>query len=62
MSCLGKNLSLLETRVAAALLVSEFDMEMAPGEDGRKMFTEMTDFFTTTPGPLLVVLKSRTMP
>ncbi|KAI3337569.1 cytochrome P450 [Xylariaceae sp. AK1471] len=60
-SCLGKNLSLMETRVAAALLLSEFDMEIAPGEDGDKMFTEMTDFFTTTPGPLQVILKSRRM-
>ncbi|KAI0485232.1 cytochrome P450 [Xylariaceae sp. FL0804] len=59
MSCAGKNLSLMEIRVAAALLVTEFDFEFAPGEDGSKMFSEATDFFTTTPGPLHLVIKSR---
>ncbi|GAW18589.1 hypothetical protein ANO14919_080670 [Xylariales sp. No.14919] len=59
MSCLGKNLSLLETRVAVALLVNEFDMELSSDEDGSRMFTEMTDYFTTSPGPLRIVLKSR---
>ncbi|KAI0438670.1 cytochrome P450 [Xylaria telfairii] len=59
MSCLGKNLSLLEIRVGAAQFLTDFDFEFAPGEDGTKMFTEATDFFTTTPGPLHVVLKNR---
>ncbi|KAF2962933.1 hypothetical protein GQX73_g10637 [Xylaria multiplex] len=59
MACLGKNLSLLETRVAIASLVTEFDMEFALGEDGSRMFTEMTDYFTTSPGPLRIVLKNR---
>ncbi|KAI1819538.1 cytochrome P450 [Xylaria intraflava] len=59
MSCLGKNLSLLEIRVGAALFLTEFDIEFAPGEDGTRMFTEATDFFTTTPGPLHVVLRKR---
>ncbi|CAH0026871.1 unnamed protein product [Clonostachys rhizophaga] len=59
MSCLGKNLSLMEIRVAAAQLIMEFDFEFAPGEDGTKMFTEAIDYFTTTPGPLNLVFKSR---
>ena len=57
--CIGKNLSLIEIRVAAALILKTFDMEFAPGEDGERMFTEALDYFTTTPGPLNVVLKER---
>jgi len=57
-NCLGKNLSLMEIRVAAALTLSNFDMEMVPGEE-TKLFTLATDYFTTTPGPFNVVLKRR---
>ena len=57
-NCLGKNLSLMEIRVAAALTLSEFDVEMVPGQES-KLFTLATDYFTTTPGPFNVVLKSR---
>ena len=56
---MGKNLSLMEIRVAAALTLSQFDVEIVPGEDGTKLFTQATDYFTTTPGPFDVVLKSR---
>lgn len=57
-SCLGKNLSLMEIRIAAALLLTGFDYHFSPGEDGKSMFTEATDFFTTTPGPLRLVVKT----
>lgn len=59
MSCLGKNLSLMEIRVAAASLITKFDFVFAPGEDGTRMFTEAIDYFTTTPGPLQLVFKPR---
>jgi len=49
----------MEIRVAAALTLSQFDVEIAPGEDGTKLFTQATDYFTTTPGPFDVILKSR---
>ncbi|KAL1848979.1 hypothetical protein Plec18167_006757 [Paecilomyces lecythidis] len=55
-SCVGK-ISLLEIRTAAAQIVKTFDIEFAPGEDGTTMFREALDFFTTTPGPLYLVLK-----
>ncbi|KAK4226845.1 CypX cytochrome P450 [Podospora fimiseda] len=57
-SCLGKNLSLMEIRIGAALLLTGFDFRFVAGEDGTRMFTQATDFFTTTPGPLEVVLKT----
>ncbi len=49
----------MEIRVAAALILSTFDIDFAPGEDGERMFTEACDYFTTTPGPLNLTLKSR---
>ncbi|KAE8357309.1 cytochrome P450 [Aspergillus caelatus] len=58
-ACLGKNLSLIEIRVAAALILTEFDFEFAPGEDGQRMFSEAIDYFTTSPGPLHLVFKDR---
>ncbi|KND87186.1 Tryprostatin B 6-hydroxylase [Tolypocladium ophioglossoides CBS 100239] len=49
----------IEIRVAAACIFIEFDFDFAPGEDRTRIFTEATDFFTTTPGPLYLVLRSR---
>ncbi|PYH92141.1 cytochrome P450 [Aspergillus ellipticus CBS 707.79] len=58
-ACIGKALSLVEIRVAAALIFTAFDFEFAPGEDGSRMFSEACDYFTTTPGPLHLVMKNR---
>ena len=49
----------MEIRVALALVLTEFDFEFAPGEDGHKMFTELLDFFTTVPGPLNLIFKQQ---
>ncbi|KAL8782128.1 MAG: hypothetical protein Q9213_005662 [Squamulea squamosa] len=57
-ACIGKNLSLMEIRIAAALILSTFAIEFAPGENGERMFTEACDYFTTSPGPLQLVLRS----
>lgn len=48
----------MEIRIAAALLLSTFAIDFAPGEDGERMFTEACDYFTTSPGPLRLVLRS----
>ena len=50
----------MEIRIVAVLLISTFDISLAPGEDGKRMFGELEDFFTTTPGPLKVILRERT--
>jgi tryprostatin B 6-hydroxylase len=52
----------MEIRVASALLLTTFDINFAPGEKGVKMFTEACDYFTTTPGPLLLTLKEGKVP
>jgi len=49
----------MEVRIAAALLLTAFDIDFALGEIGVKMFTEACDYFTTTPGPLLLTLNRR---
>jgi hypothetical protein len=59
-NCVGKNLGLMEIRVAISLLVTEFDFDFAAGENGKRMFDEMGDYFTTVPGPLNLVFKMRT--
>lgn len=58
-SCIGKNLGLMEIRVAAALVIDRFDCEFAAGEDGTDLFDKTTDHFTSIPGPLKLVLKER---
>lgn len=57
-ACIGKNLSLTDIRIVAAFLLTTFAIDFAPGEDAKKMFTEACDYFTTSPGPLRLVLRS----
>lgn len=51
---------MMEIRVAAALIITTFETDFAPSEDGERIFTEACDYFTTTPGPLYLTLKSCT--
>ena len=44
--------------MAAALILTTFEMDFAPNEDGERMFIEACDYFTTTPGPLHLSLTS----
>lgn len=54
-SCIGKNLALAEIRFATALLVSKYDITLAPGEDGCRVLNDMKDQFTAVPGTLELV-------
>lgn len=49
----------MEIRVALALLLTTFEFDFAPGEDGQKMFDEACDYFTTSPGPLHLIFNTR---
>lgn len=51
-SCLGKNLGVLELRCVTALLLAEFDVSFAPGEDGLRSMKDPKDCFTARPGKL----------
>lgn len=44
--CIGKGLALMELRTIVTLLVTQFDVEFAPGEDGRAFIEESKDVFT----------------
>lgn len=44
--CIGKGLALMELRTIITLLVTQFDVEFAPGEDGRAFIEESKDMFT----------------
>ena len=59
-SCIGKNLAMMEMRAVIARLVTKYDMEFAPGEDGTTALDKMKDTFTTTPGPLKIIFSKRT--
>ena len=52
----------MEIRIAAALILTAFEIEFAPSEDGERMFTEACDFFTTTLGPLQLIFRSNKKP
>ncbi|KAI9039285.1 cytochrome P450 [Aspergillus affinis] len=57
--CPGKNLSLMEIRVALALVLTQLDFEFAPGESGQRLFTQAIDYFTMSPGPMHLVFRTR---
>ncbi|RAK93466.1 cytochrome P450 [Aspergillus costaricaensis CBS 115574] len=59
-SCLGKSMSLMELRVAIALILTNFNIDFTPGEYGSRMIAEISDCFTTAVGPMQVVMKART--
>lgn len=56
--CVGRNLGLMEVRIATALLVSKYDVEFAPGEEGRNLM-KIKDTFTAAPGHLKLVFRDR---
>lgn len=56
---MGKALAMMELRFVVALLVQEYDIGFAPGEDGIRVWREMKDQFTAGPGRLELVVKRR---
>ncbi|KAL2848581.1 cytochrome P450 [Aspergillus pseudoustus] len=57
-SCIGKNLALIEIRLLAAHLITKFDVEFAPGEDGSDLLRSH-DHFVVALRPLNLILKKR---
>ena len=57
--CIGKNLAMMELRTVTARLVTRFDLSLAPGEDGHRIFHETKDHFTVDPGHLDITFKER---
>lgn len=57
--CLGKQLAMNEMRVVISKMVLEFDVSLAPGEDGYQLLNNSEDVFTTNTGQLSVVWTKR---
>lgn len=57
--CVGKHLALMELRNVTARIVSDFDVEFAPGEDGTNVMEESRDVFTMALAPMMVVFTRR---
>lgn len=58
-SCIGKQLAYNEIRTVISMLVLNFDIEFASGEDGSKLLFENEDQFTLGCQPLHMVLQKR---
>ena len=50
---------MLQLRVITALLVTKYDINFAPGEDGTRLFQDCKDVFTAAPGQLILEFKPR---
>lgn len=57
--CVGKNLALSELRFITALLVKKYVVGFAPGEDGKRITSDLRDQFTAAPGQLNLLFKLR---
>jgi len=60
MGCIGRPLAMMELRCVLAKLLTAFDVQMAPGEDGTNLIQKGRDHFTMETGPLHLVFKPRT--
>lgn len=58
-NCVGKTLAMNEMRFVIALLISKFHMEFAGNEKGEKLFSDLKDQFTASPGRLDLVFLLR---
>ncbi|KAF2679346.1 cytochrome P450 [Lentithecium fluviatile CBS 122367] len=51
-SCPGRALALRELRLIVAVLLTRYNVSLAPGEDGQKLFRDLKDEFVFAPGEL----------
>jgi hypothetical protein len=50
----------MEIRTAVVLLLDKFDVKLADGENGARLFKQSKDCFSWVPGPLDLVFDERT--
>jgi cytochrome P450 len=58
-NCVGKGLAMSEMRFVIALLVKKFTVDLAEGEKGQKLFADLRDQFTASPGSLNLKFRLR---
>lgn len=56
-SCVGKALALMELRIATTILLTRFDIRLAPNEDGADLLERSRDRITVAPGNLQLVFE-----
>ena len=57
--CIGKNLAMRELACVLALVVRDFTITFAPGEDGKSVDADMKDHFSAAVGKLDLVFRER---
>ena len=58
-SCIGKPMALTQLRCIVELLITEYDFDFAPNEDGEAVWRDLKDQFTSHPGKLHLVFTQR---
>lgn len=59
--CPGKQLGLLEVRMAAAMILVNFEFSLDPGKENQtRVVDQLEDSFTANPGELEIVFKPLT--
>ena len=56
---MGKHLALREVSYVIALILSKYQVKLAPGEDPSRVEKDMKDAFTAVPGKLYLVFEKR---
>jgi tryprostatin B 6-hydroxylase len=49
----------MELRIVTAMLLREFDISFAPGDDGTELLEDTRDAFASAPGKLELVFRAR---
>lgn len=57
--CIGKNLAYMEIRTITAQIIDQFDVKLAPGEDGSGLLFKTVDHFTLGLKPLMLEFTRR---
>lgn len=57
--CIGKNLALMELRTVISQILDRFDVNVAPGEDGKALMDDTIDHFTLGLAPLKLRFEER---
>lgn len=56
-NCVGKHFAYMEMRAAVAKLVTNFEIRLAPGEDGHRLLNESKDHLAMFCGPVYLDMK-----
>jgi len=61
-NCVGQRLAMMNISHLIALLISKYNIQSAPGDDGTRTINDMRDNFTMNPGQLDLIFEPRENP